>query len=526
MPLQQVFKISNFGCKAPVMGDRRLILGIQFHCFCYMTVTPYCKNLFQSRRDLHKFLSDCKQTSIERNHLQVISISLEIDPVDPLVILHQLAKPDQLSFYIEKRELGGESYSQINGNSPLKSTSTVSGIVAIGSVLNLQAEGRDRFKKAKDFIHRTLADTIIAGDLRLPLAGPHFFCSFTFSDKNSEQNFFFPAATVFLPAWQISYQENRCTVVANLAMHPGLQLDSAVEELWQTFQAICSVNYELISPAIDNRALLKRQDVSDTFYFKQAVLSALKLIRSNVFNKIVLAHAFDILSPLPFHPVHSLHNLRKLYPDCYIFAISNGKGQHFIGASPERLISLRNHRLITDALAGSAPRGKTTCEDAHLANSLLNSVKEMHEHQVVIEFITRRLRQLGLAPHSLPLRLLQLSNIQHLQTPIQALVPTHIHLLDAVAELHPTPAVAGVPREIACEYIRRYESFERSLYAAPIGWVDHQGNGEFAVGIRSALINGCHARLYAGAGIVSGSDPDRELAEVQLKLQALLAALI
>ncbi len=150
----------------------------------------------------------------------------------------------------------------------------------------------------------------------------------------------------------------------------------------------------------------------------------------------------------------------------------------------------------------------------------------MHEHQVVIEFITRQLGQLGLEPQPFPLRLLQLSNIQHLQTPIHARVPANIHLLDAVAELHPTPAVAGVPRKIACDHIRRYESFERSLYAAPIGWVDHQGNGEFAVGIRSALINGCHARLYAGAGIVEGSDPDRELAEVQLKLQALLAALV
>ncbi|UBF29421.1 isochorismate synthase [Kovacikia minuta CCNUW1] len=491
-----------------------------------MTVTPYCKNLFQSRRDLHQFLSNCKQTSIEKNYSQIISISLEIDPVDPLVLFHQIAKPDQLSFYIEKRELSNGNYTPVHRSGSIKSPDQISGIVAIGSTVQLQIEGSDRFKQAKDFIHKTLENTTVSGNPDLPLAGPHFFCSFTFFDRHSEQNSFFPAATIFLPEWQISYQENRCTVVVNIAIHPTLHLESVVEELWQKFQTISSVNYELISPAIDHRDLLKRQDVTDTLHFKQSVFSALDLIQKNVFNKIVLAHAFDILSPLPFHPIHSLHNLRQLYPDCYIFAISNGRGQYFIGASPERLISLRNQRLVTDALAGSAPRGQTTCEDAYLANSLLNSVKEMHEHQVVIEFITRQLCQLGLAPNSLPLRLLQLSNIQHLQTPIQAFVPAHIHLLDAVAELHPTPAVAGVPREIACDYICRYELFERSLYAAPIGWVDHQGNGEFAVGIRSALIDGCHARLYAGAGIVSGSDPDRELAEVQLKLQALLAALV
>ena len=190
------------------------------------------------------------------------------------------------------------------------------------------------------------------------------------------------------------------------------------------------------------------------------------------------------------------------------------------------MVSVRDGQLKTGALAGSAPRGKTTSEDAVLAQCLLASVKEQHEHQVVSQFICQQLAQLGLNPQLSPVRLLQLSNIQHLQTPIQATVPDDIHLLDVVEALHPTPAVAGMPRAIACDYIRQYEAFERSLYAAPIGWVDHHGNGEFAVGIRSALLNGCHARLFAGAGIVEGSDPDRELAEVQLKLQALMQALV
>ncbi|MCL6434578.1 MAG: isochorismate synthase [Leptolyngbyaceae cyanobacterium HOT.MB2.61] len=488
-----------------------------------MTVTPYCNNLFQSRRDLHQFLSACQQDSSEKNHPQIISISLEIEPVDPLVIFDHIAEPDEFNFYIERRELNKKIDPEVDKNSLSKS---ISGIAAIGSAIHLQIGGSSRFEAAKKFIQTVLSDTIVAGDLRLPLSGPHFFCGFTFFDSSYDSHFLFPAATIFLPKWQISYQENRCTVVANLAIHAETPLESTIDDLWQTLQIIRSTNYELISPHLNHRELLKKRDVADTQHFKQAVLSALRSIETNVLNKVVLAHAVDIISPLPFHAVHSLHNLRKLHPDCYIFAISNGKGQHFIGASPERLISLRNRQLVADALAGSAPRGKTTCEDAHLANGLLNSTKEMHEHQVVLEFITRQLCQLGLTPQPSPLRLLQLSNIQHLQTPIQARVPAGIHLLDAVAELHPTPAVAGVPRKVACEHICRYETFERSLYAAPIGWVDHQGNGEFAVGIRSALIDGCHARLYAGAGIVAGSDPERELAEVQLKLQALLAALV
>ena len=124
------------------------------------------------------------------------------------------------------------------------------------------------------------------------------------------------------------------------------------------------------------------------------------------------------------------------------------------------------------------------------------------------------------------MRLLQLSNIQHLWTPIRAAVPANIHPLEIVACLHPTPAVAGAPRTVACEEIRRYETFDRALYAAPLGWIDSRGNSEFVVGIRSALIEGCQARLYAGAGIVAGSDPNKELAEIQMKFQALLNTLV
>jgi menaquinone-specific isochorismate synthase len=197
-----------------------------------------------------------------------------------------------------------------------------------------------------------------------------------------------------------------------------------------------------------------------------------------------------------------------------------------MGASPERLLKISEHRLTTDALAGSAPRGRTPEEDARLAKALLHSSKDQYEHQVVTDFVNQCLLQLELQPHfsSAP-HLLQLPNIQHLRTIIHAHLPRQLHLLEILAALHPTPAVAGAPREITCEHIQRYEAFERDLFGAPLGWVDYQGNGEFIVGIRSALIDDKTARLYAGAGIVAASDPDKEVAEIGLKLQALLNAL-
>jgi menaquinone-specific isochorismate synthase len=482
-----------------------------------MPVTLCCNQQFKTQQDLYQFLANCQQVSCEKKQPQIISISVEIEAVDPLVILHEMAQLGQLSFYFEKQDLSKKTTFSDNKVA----------IAAIDAVAQFQTDGSQRFEQVKAFIQDTLANTIMAGVSDIPFSGPHFFCSFSFGDRLSNQAYGgFTASTVFLPSWQISYWNHRSSIVANVAIEAQTCLTSTVEKLWKNLQKINAVQCELINPILHPSNGLKQYPVAGTETFQNAVRSALKSIRADHFDKIVLAHAVDVVSPLPFHRIFSLNNLRTQYPDCYIFSATNAQGQHFVGASPERLVSMQNHHLITDALAGSAPRGKTTCEDARLANMLLHSIKELHEHQVVVDFILHQLAQLGLQPSCSPLRLLQLSNIQHLHTPIRAIAPAAIHLLDVVAALHPTPAVAGRPREITCEHIDRYEPFERSLYAAPIGWVNHRGEGEFAVGIRSALIDGCTARLFAGAGIVAGSAPERELAEVQLKLQALLAALV
>lgn len=482
-----------------------------------MPVTLHCNQLFQNRQELYQFLSICQQTSCAKECHQIVSISLKINAIDPLAILHELAEPTQLNFYFEKQDLATKEVL----------TGQKTAIAAIDSTAQFCAEGRDRFHQVKAFIQSTLSSIILAGDLQQPFAGPHFFCSFSFTpNPQLDAAKGFPAAMAFLPQWQIANHEQGCTVVINLKLDHTTPIQTVSEQIWQKLQQIQAIRYRLVTPMAQPTPWLQTPDQNRDRDFKQAVQSALESIHQRAFHKIVLSHAVDVCSPLDFERTYSLNNLRQLYPDCYVFSVSNGQGQSFIGASPERLVRLKDHQLLTDALAGSAPRGQTAYEDAHFANGLLNSTKEIHEHQVVIDFIKRQLAELGLEPTQLPLRLLQLSNIQHLHTPIRAAVPAQIHLLDILQTLHPTPAVAGMPREIACEQILRYETFERSLYAAPIGWVNYQGEGEFAVGIRSALLDGCHARLFAGAGIVAGSDPERELAEVQLKLQALLSALV
>ncbi|MEG4071438.1 isochorismate synthase [Microcoleus sp. Pol14C2] len=477
-----------------------------------MTVIPHRANLLQDRNQLHQFLLNCQQSLTEKDRTKIVSISQEIYPLDPLAVLQEISEPCQRHFYFEKRDpIAGKSFA----------------IAALDSAIHLTVAGTDRFVAAQNFIRSTVANTITIGAERLPFSGPHFFCSFAFFDENIAANSYFPPATIFLPKWQIARQKDSCILVANAIIEKDRNVKNIAENIWQTFDKIESRKYHKLTTAIDSSISLKQIPVNDASQFKTSVKSALELIASKYFSKIVLSQAINVISQTPFSLIDSLNNLRLSYPDCYVFSTSNGKGQNFIGASPERLISIHNNQLLTDALAGSAPRGKTEAGDAKLAQGLLESEKDIREHQVVIDFIVDRLSKLGITPKFSPVpRLLQLSNIQHLWTPITAQIPPDIHLLKILAQLHPTPAVAGVPRDVALEQIRRCESCDRSLYAAPLGWIDRTGNGEFAVGIRSALIDGDRAILYAGAGIVAGSEPEKELAEIQLKLQPLLNALV
>jgi menaquinone-specific isochorismate synthase len=471
-----------------------------------MTISPCRSRFLVDYKDLHQLLLAVQEKCCENHSQQIVSISLQIDFIDPLVVLDKFAQANTLNFHFENRSKG-------------------EAIAAIDAVTKLEITGKHRFSKAEDFIKDCLRNVINFGNTNQPFAGMHFFSCFSFFDQHHQADYPFPAATIFLPKLQVAVKNSSCTLVVNNLIHADINIQTILRELQNKVKTLQYLAY--YSPNIEIAPSdFNKNKITNSHTFKHSVSSALEIIASNHLTKIVLADALDVRSYNSFNLFKSLNNLRQLHPNCYVFSTSNGKGQNFIGASPERLISIQEQQLITDALAGSAPRGKTPNEDAANANNLVNSNKEKHEHSLVIDFITQRLSQLGLFPQILAPRLRQLSNIQHLWTPITAVVPVNIHPLKIVSQLHPTPAVAGAARDIACAEIRRYESFERGLYAAPLGWVDGKGNCEFIVGIRSALIDGDHARLYAGAGIVAGSDPDKEFAEVQLKLQALLKALV
>ncbi len=467
-----------------------------------MTILPINPAENASPEALIAFLRQCREAARSDGRERLVSISIKVGALDPLAVLEAIFEPGELHFYAERPNI----------------QTTLAGAEA---VLTHESSGPDRFASAQRFIDDVLSRTIAVGDVDAPFGGPHFFSAFTFLDT-VEAGEPFPASRVFVPRWQVARAGDVTTAVANLLVAPESELAALAERVLRAHGKFKHISYS-DKPVATKPPVFATTEAWD---FRTAVKGGLAAIAAGAVKKIVLARVQDMRADAPLHPLRLLNGLRERFPECYSFSVANGRGQSFIGASPERLVRVSKGVLETEALAGSARRGASASEDAALGSALLASEKDLREQRHVLDSIVRRLAPLGLAlsfPETPVLR--KLANVQHLHTPVSAAMPAGIHLLDALARLHPTPAVGGSPREAAVARIRDLEGFPRGLYAGAIGWMNARGGGEFLVGIRSALIEGAEARLYAGAGIVEGSDPEKEFAETELKFRAMRDAL-
>ncbi|GAB3663508.1 isochorismate synthase [Halopiger thermotolerans] len=256
--------------------------------------------------------------------------------------------------------------------------------------------------------------------------------------------------------------------------------------------------------------------------WRAGIEAALERIADGRLTKVVLAQALSVDLEGPIDVGATLERLRREYPNCYRFRIGREGGTTFFGAPPERLVAKRGPRVATEALAGSAPRGETPDEDQQHADRLLESDKLRREHELVVDAIRDQLAPLAQDLDVADRTIRKLATIQHLRTPIEATLDGDRHVLEIVEALHPTPAVGGMPPDAAWETIRQTEPFDRGWYAAPVGWFDADGDGEFAVGLRSGIATDEAVTLFAGSGIVADSDPDEEWEEVQLKFRPIL----
>lgn len=260
--------------------------------------------------------------------------------------------------------------------------------------------------------------------------------------------------------------------------------------------------------------------------WNEAVDRALSAMDAGRVAKVVLARVQTVSAEGGLEPVDVAMNLWRNNPGAHVFLFEPMAGHVLLGAAPETVATVSDGRFRATAVAGSIAAGDTEAQQKALARELLRSTKDRREHEMCVQDMVARLESISETveadgePH-----VLTLSTIQHLETVIRAHLRPGQTVLSVLGTLHPTPAVCGLPRDLALEFLRREERFDRGWYAGPVGWFDGDGNGVFVPALRSALGMGTEWRLFAGAGIVAGSDPRKEWDETRIKFQPILRAL-
>src|SRR5579885_1994860 len=408
-------------------------------------------------------------------------------------------------------------------------------LVGVGAAATIEVHGPARFATATAQWRALQQDAVIAcapGTMPHDTGGPVCFGGFAFDPLNTHTPLWegFPDGLLVLPALTFHCNEDGAALTINRIVEATEEVERLAEEMMTSMLRV-QAEVERIVP--DPQQVMSRgqeqlleQDLLPRAAWQAQVADAVKMIRCGAYEKVVLARGVRVINEAKAFDIDAtLCRLRMNYPGAYVFAIQRGE-RYFTGATPERLICSQDGQLQTIALAGSAPRGATDEEDQRLGEELLRSEKNQGEHNIVVATIRDALAalcskvQVAETPH-----LLKLKNIQHLETPIVGELLPGRCVLEAIEDLHPTPAVGGFPRLPTLAAIRENEQLDRGWYAGPIGWIGASGNGEFAVALRSALVNGNEATLFAGCGIVADSNPESEYAESCLKLQVMLRGL-
>jgi len=428
--------------------------------------------------------------------------------VDPTAAIVASRRADEPWFVLEQPERGGAA------------------LAALGAVAEIEVSGPERFHLIAARWRALASGAACDPPGGLRGGGPVAVGGFAFADDGGAS----PDWTGYAPA---SLHVPELTLVrrdgeACLTLMTLARPDDTAEELVARLVARAE---ELRDPGtlplLDPDPAGRHRVVSamPVAHYEEAVARAVQRIRAGELEKVVLARAVDVHAPSPHDSGAILGVLREAFPGCHLLCVGRGDAA-FLAASPELLIRREGLRASTLALAGSTRRSADPAVDDHLGERLMRSAKDREEQAIVARRIARTLR-----PHAVWVTaaeepgIARVANIQHLATPIRAQLAAPVGVVELAGLLHPTPAVGGEPLAVAAPLIPALEGLDRGWYAGPVGWVDRDEDGEFIVALRCALVRDRLARCYAGVGVVADSDPAAELAETEIKLQALLPVL-
>ncbi|OAS88668.1 MULTISPECIES: isochorismate synthase [Metabacillus] len=448
-------------------------------------------------------LEEAKQT----NQSVIVSRIKEVDAIDPL---HFFASGEEI--YLGERFFWSTPTADFT-------------MVGLGNEFVLENENRtpERFQKIEKEWKR-FNKKVIADHKKQVGTGPLLFGGFSFDPMKEKDVLWeaFAEAKFVLPTNMLTVFKDKTYITINKLITPMDNLDTCIKH----FEQVGEQEFTLFPYQIDCEKGNEFASIElKTTEWVEAVQRATADIRASEIDKVVLAREVHLEFTEKIDPYQVVGRLQKEQPTSFIFEFENGL-QHFVGATPERLIKKEENQVLSTCLAGSIKRGKTKSEDKLLGNELLHDDKNLIEHDIVVKMIKDAFEHCCFevsAPEAPAL--LKTNNIQHLYTPVKGFAKNGHTLLSMVERLHPTPALGGFPKEKAIEKIRELEPMHRGWYAAPVGWIDHEDNGEFVVAIRSGLIEGNRAALFAGCGIVEESDPESEYFETKMKLKPMLSAL-
>ncbi len=344
---------------------------------------------------------------------------------------------------------------------------------------------------------------------------------FQFSPRLNEDPFWadFGAYWLVLPQLEVFREGDQHYMALNLKLHPGEPLPLQIEKLLDFLETVVWNDADIDFTVPRYR---RRLDAPGYAGWARIIAHALQKIRSGSFEKIVLARRSTFEFEEDLHPLEILKRLSQASPETYHFCFQPVPGSAFLGASPERLYRRVGRTIETEAVAGTRPRGTTESEDRQLAETLLHSPKDLREHDYVVQSIQEVLSSVCENYEvDAEISILKLTRVQHLCKKLRGQLRAKVSDAQIISRLHPTPAVGGYPTLNSEMEIENLEPFQRGWYAAPVGWIS-QNAAEFAVAIRTGLIEDHRLHLYSGAGIVEGSTAENEWDEIENKISNFL----
>ncbi|MGM8211943.1 isochorismate synthase [Virgibacillus sp. W0430] len=393
-------------------------------------------------------------------------------------------------------------------------------IVGIGKTWEITAQS-SRFTVTKQKWEQLLAEAIVHDPYEAEGTGIVALGGMSFDPDGQQTTLWknFLSSQFIVPEFIVFKNKSKSYLTMTSAVQPNDQLDTFISK-WNQIVELLDAPVQFPQAT----TIRYKKEIGSEEWI-EIVKKAIDEIKKQRVKKIVLARELRVKLNKQAEVAVVLKNLINKQKNSFIFAFEQGE-DCFLGATPERLVKIHGTSLFSTCLAGTAPRGRTKMEDNQISEALLHDEKNREEHDYVVQMIKKSVEDYC-TDIDIPTEpiVYQLKNLHHLYTPVHAKIKKEVSLFDIIEKLHPTPALGGVPREESLAFIRENEQLDRGWYGAPVGWIDSKGNGEFAVAIRSGLIQGDEVSLFAGCGVMKDSNPEAEYEETKVKLLPMLTVL-